>query len=127
MIKSPKDKIIKYHKMQIDRFGGLHSLKDENILDSALNAAFQTFDGKDLHATVLDKIAATCYSLIANHAFIDGNKRIGVLTMLILLEINNYTIRCTQADLIDLGLGIAAGKYKQADILTWIKSRTAQA
>jgi len=117
----PKDKILKYHKMQIDRFGGLHGLRDENVLDSALGSAFQTFDGKDLHETTIDKIASICHHLIANHAFVDGNKRIGVQVMLMLLDINHFKIRFNQTELVNLGLGIAAGNYKQPNIKEWIK------
>jgi len=66
-----KEKVLIFHEKLIERFGGSRGLRDENMLDSALNSAFQTFDGADLYKTDIDKIAAVCYSLIVNHSFID--------------------------------------------------------
>ena len=85
-----------------------------------MNGIFQTFDGKELYPTKEEKGAMLGCSLISNHAFIDGNKRIGVYVMLAFLEVNGIRIECTDNELIDLGLGIAAGEIKYEEILDWI-------
>jgi death-on-curing protein len=82
-----------------------------------------TYDGKDLYPTIIDKIAVITYSLIHNHGFVDGNKRIGIAVMIILLKMNNIKVYYTQQELIDLGLKTAEGLMKEKDILNWIKER----
>ena len=62
------------------------------------------------------------YALVSNHAFVDGNKRIGVFVMLMTLKLNGIVIRYTQSELIELGLSTASGKAKYEDILTWIQN-----
>ena len=66
------------------------------------------------------KAARLCYSIINNHPFVDGNKRIGILVMLVFLSINNVIILCQDKDIIDLGLGIASGKCDLPYIMEWI-------
>lgn len=117
------DNIILFHNKIIQQTGGSHGLRDRNLVESALNKAYVSYDGKDLYPTVEEKIAAITYSLIQNHGFVDGNKRIGIAIMLLLLKLNNIGIEYTQQELIDLGLGTAAGEYKQINILHWIKDR----
>ena len=86
---------------------------------------FQTFDGKELYPTKEEKGAMLGYSLISNHAFVDGNERIGVYVMLTFLEVNGIRIECTDNELIELGLGIAAGKINYEEILDWILNHEA--
>ena len=88
----------------IEETGGSFGIRDENLLNSALNGVFQTFDGKDLYHTKEEKGAMLGYTLISNHAFVDGNKRIGVYVMLTYLEVNGIRIKCTDSELIELGL-----------------------
>ena len=108
-----KEQILNMHENLIDEFGGMHGVRNMNLLDSAINNAFQTFEGNDLYPTVVDKAANLCFSLINNHAFIDGNKRIGILVMLVFLELNGYTIKCSNEMLIDIGTKTASGKLTQ--------------
>lgn len=61
-----------------------------------------------------------CYGLIKNHVFLDGNKRIGIYAMLVFLELNGMELECSDEELVDLGLKIAAGQYKDGDIVLWI-------
>lgn len=99
---------------------GSEGIRDEGLLDSALNAPFQTFDGEDVYKTVQAKAAKLGFFLINNHPFIDGNKRIGTLVMLVFLEINGIEIKCTDDELIKLGLGLADGTVNNKDLLGWI-------
>ncbi len=114
--------IIKLHEKLIKATGGSNGLRDERLLESALENSKATFDGLDLYPTIEDKCTTICFSLVNNHPFVDGNKRIGVYVMLVLLEYNGIKLNFTQKELVDLGLGIATGELKQNDILNWIKN-----
>lgn len=93
------------------------------MLESALNKPFQTFDGEDLYKTLVDKTSAVTFSLISNHGFVDGNKRIGVSVMLFLLKLNKIELKYSQSDLVELGLGVASGKLNEINIKEWIERK----
>lgn len=124
MILLNKEQIIDIHSLLIKESGGIDGLRDENLLESAINAPFQTFAGDELYPTIQKKAACLCYGLVNNHAFIDGNKRIGILAMMIFMELNGVGIECTDEKLIRLGLEIASGNMKQKQILMWIIEHT---
>ncbi len=111
------ENIILLHEKIINRTGGSNGIRDKGLVESALKRASITYDGKDLYLEDIDKIAVTTYSLINNHGFIDGNKRIGIVVMLIMLKMNDFII---SYELIELGLGIANGKIKEEYIINWI-------
>ena len=125
MIRFSDDKIKLLYKLMVEETGGSFGIRDEKLLDSALNGIFQTFDGKELYPTKEEKGAILGYSLISNHAFVDGNKRIGVYVMLTFLEVNGIRIECTDNELIELGLGVAAGKIRYEELLDWILNHEA--
>lgn len=112
--------IIKLHEKLIASTGGSSGLREERLLDSALENSKSTFGGLDLYPTIEEKCTTICYSLVNNHPFLDGNKRIGVYVMLVLLEYNGIKLNFRQQELVDLGLGIAKGELNQKDILGWI-------
>lgn len=114
------DQVIKMHSLLIRETGGRDGIRDENLLDSALNAPFQTFDGDDIYKTVQSKAAKLGFSLVKNHPFIDGNKRIAILVMIVFLEINGIDLECTDDELISLGIGLADGTIDDKDLLDWI-------
>jgi death-on-curing protein len=116
-----EDQVKRIHSSLIKKTGGLDGLRDNGLLDSALNSPFQTFDSKELYPDILDKAAQLCYSVIENHPFLDGNKRIGVHLMLVFLELNNIQINYTQKELIDFGYGVASGKISKEEIKEWIQ------
>ena len=91
-----------------------------SLLQSALNAPFQAFEGREVYPSLLSKAAAMCRSIISNHPFVDGNKRTGIHVMLIFLEVNGVQPNYTQRELIDLGLGVAAGNLDVNAILNWL-------
>lgn len=124
MIVLNKEQIIMMHAILIKQTGGLDGIRDEGLLDSAVNAPFQTFAGEDLYPTVQKKAACICYSLVNNHAFNDANKRIGILAMMTFMELNNLEIECSDEELITLGINIASGKIGQEEILHWIISHS---
>ena len=114
------ENIVLFHEKIIQETGGSTGIRDRGLIESALNRAFMTYDGKDLYPSINEKIAVLAHSLISNHGFVDGNKRIGVAVMVILLKMNNIKVSYTQKELIDLGLRTAEGLMKEKDILNWI-------
>ena len=121
MITLTKEQIFILHKCIYDRYGGSYGLRDEGLLDSALMAPFQTFAGEDLYPEDKDKIAHMAYALIGNHPFSDGNKRIGALVLLTLLQINGYMVESTNKDLTELIYRVAQGAGNDRDIRVWIE------
>jgi len=80
------------HKILIAKFGGSHGVRDYGTLLSALSRPYQTFDGKDLYPTAIQKAAALIESILINHPFIDGNKRTGYVLMRLLLIETVWTL-----------------------------------
>ena len=114
------DEIIGLHKKLIERTGGSHGIRDRGLLESAIYSAQANFDSEDAYPTLEEKAARLCYSITNNHAFVDGNKRIGVFTMLMTLKLNSVRISYTQAALITLGLSVADGSFDYNAVLQWI-------
>ena len=120
MIKFSKDKVELLHQMIAQETGGAVGIRDEGLLESAIEGIFQTFGGKELYPTKEEKGARLGYMLISNHAFLDGNKRIGMHVMLTFLEVNGIRINCSDDDIIEVGLGVASGKMDYGDLLQWV-------
>lgn len=93
------ENIILLHQKLIDQTGGRHGVRDMNLVESAISRAFATFDGNDLYEMTEDKIAAITFGLINNHGFVDGNKRVGIAVMLLLLKLNDYTLHYSKKSL----------------------------
>ena len=120
MIRLSKSQILLLHNQLISETGGSSGLRDESLLDSALNAPFQTFDGKDVYPSLQQKAARLCFSLVKNHPFIDGNKRIGAHAMLVFLAINSIDLQYSQEEFSDIIIQLAAGEIELTDLLHWI-------
>jgi len=108
------------HRDLVETYGGSAGVRDEKLLDSALNAPFQTFDGRPLLPSIQHKAARLCYGLVMNHPFVDGNKRTGAHVMLTFLAINGVELRYTQKELYEVILGVAAGELSDGGLLRWI-------
>ena len=120
MIRFDKDKVLLLQQLVIESTGGLAGVRDLGLLDSAIESVYQTFDGEELYKTKEEKGARLGYALVSNHAFLDGNKRVGVLVMLSFLAINGVSLSYIDDELIDLGLDLASGKMEYEDLLEWI-------
>ena len=120
MTKISSEKIKLLHQLMAEATGGSIGLRDEGLLDSAVEGAFATFDGVELYPSKEEKAAKLGYSLVSNHAFVDGNKRIGVYVIISFLELNGIHIDSSDEDIIALGLGVADGSMSQDDVLKWI-------
>lgn len=116
--------VLELHTKMIEATGGKTGILDIDLLESALFNAFTTFDGVELYPGIEDKCANICFSIIKDHPFTDGNKRMGIYLLLLLLEYNDIILHYTQPELIDLGSGVANGRYQQGDIVNWIKTHT---
>ena len=117
-----KEQILILHQALIAVSGGSEGIRDERLLDSALNAPFQTFSGTELYPTVLEKAGRLGFGLIKNHPFVDGNKRIGVHVMLVFLKLNNIELFYQDEELIQLILNIASGAEDDEQFLAWIRA-----
>ena len=123
MITIDKEQVTRLHKKLLESTGGLEGIRDEALLDSALAAPFQTFDNVELYPSAASKIARVAYSLVCNHPFVDGNKRIGTYVMLVLLELNRIEASFTDVDVIHIGLELANGKMNDKQLLEIILER----
>jgi death-on-curing protein len=102
--------------------GGSRGLRDNGLLESAVLGCYQTFDEDELSPSVEEKAARMAFAICKNHPFIDGNKRTAVMSMLVILRMNGITLSYTQAELIQLGFGIADNSINYEDIASWIRS-----
>ena len=120
MIKFSQNKVLLLHQLITEETGGDPNVRDIALLDSALESAFATFGGQELYPTKEEKGARLGYALISNHAFVDGNKRIGMYVLLTFLETNGIKIRPTNEEVARVGFAVAAGEMKYQDLLDWI-------
>lgn len=104
------------HSLVVEKSGGMDGIRDKDALESALSVPLQTFGGEELFPADLERIARLGFGLAANHAFLDGNKRIGAF-----LQWNGYTLQLQQGELADMFLALAAGSATEQDLLCWIQ------
>lgn len=120
MIILSKEQILRLHSQLISETGGTDGLRDEGMLESALNAPFQVFDETEVYPSIQQKAARLGFGLVKNHAFVDGNKRIGAHVMLVFLALNHIELDYTQRELYVTILKVADGSYTFDDLLKWI-------
>ena len=120
MIILSKEQVIKLHASLIKAAGGSEGIRDEGMLDLALNNPFQSFGGKELYPSIQAKAARLCFGLVRNHAMLDGNKRLGAHTMLVFLALNGYELSYSQNELSDVILALASGDIGEKELLQWI-------
>lgn len=120
------DEIIMLHDKLLKSTGGFSGLRDRGLLESAVFSVNASFGGVEQYPTGEEKAARLGYALITNHAFGDGNKRVGVLAMLMVLRLNDIALQYTQQELIDLGFGAASGNAGYQNILNWVLSHQAR-
>ena len=121
MIRFSQEKVLLLHRIMAQATGGSVGVRDEGLLESALEAAFSEFGGVEFYPTKEEKAARLGYSLISNHAFVDGNKRIGMYIMLTFLEVNGIHMDCTNEDVVHAGLSVAAGTMDYEGLLAWVR------
>lgn len=122
MIKLTKRQILLLHDMILDETGGMNGVRDSAALDAAISAPFVTFCGEDLFPSDIGKIARMSYGLTVNHAFVDGNKRIGAMVLQILLRENGYNLQIKEEELVEMFQSVAKGQMDDKDLVAWIQT-----
>lgn len=122
MIRFTKEKVLLLHQLIAQETRGSIGVRDEGLLESALDAVFSGFGDEEFYPTKEEKGARLGYNLISNHAFVDGNKRIGMLVMLTFLEVNGIHMDCSNEDVAQTGLDVASGDMGYEQLLTWVKN-----
>ena len=121
MIKFSQEKVLLLHKLIVEQTGGSDGIRDFGLLNSALESAYATFEGK-YFLQRKKKLRVLAYvGLVSNHAFVDGNKRIGMYVLLTFLEVNGIPLEATDEEVVDVGLRLAEGKMQYEELLQWIK------
>lgn len=115
-----KEYIMLLHEQLLSETGGMPGLRDEGLLESAITAPFVTIYDYSPYVTVQAKAARLAYGLVKNHPFFDGNKRIGMMAMLVFLHENQIDVSATQDELITLGRDLAADICSINDVISWI-------
>ena len=113
--------VMRFHTMVSEATGGADGVREAGLVDSALARASAAFGGVEAYPDVIGKAAAAGCGLVQNHGFIDGNKRIGVAVMLLILRRNGVTLRYTQDELAQLGFGLAQGLLSVPETIRWIE------
>ena len=120
MIWITTEDVIAIHSKIVQIVGGIDGIRDRAGLEAAIAAPLQSFGGCDLFPTTLEKIARLGYGLASNHAFIDGNKRIGAMMTQLLLQWNGYQLTLKKDELADMFIAIADKSAKESGLLDWI-------
>jgi len=122
MITLTLQEVLQIHEKLVVATGGSSGVRDVGLLESAVMGCYQTFDGSMLYPTVIERSAQMAFAICKNHPFVDGNKRVAVTSMIVMLRMNKVTLSFTQDELIALGLGLADGSLGYSDVLLWIRS-----
>lgn len=120
MIKMNKEQILRLHTQLVELTGGTDGTRDFNLFESAIENPFQAFGGEELYPTIQEKGARLGYGLIKNHCMLDGNKRIGVHTMLVFFALNGIELKYTQKELYEMVLSIADGSMDYEGMYKWV-------
>ncbi|MCA0363217.1 MAG: Fic family protein [Bacteroidetes bacterium] len=118
------DEVIQIQEILIEKFGGIKGVRDLDLLESAISRPFQTFDNIDLYNSPIEKAAAIIESILINHPFIDGNKRIGYVLMRLILLNSHLDIEANENDKYEFVISIAKGERKYLDIKNWILQKS---
>lgn len=120
MIRFSKEKVLLLHQILAEATGGSVGVRDDALLDSALESAFAGFGDREFYPSKEEKGARLGFALISNHAFVDGNKRIGIYVMLSFLEMNGIRLHCTDDEIVTVGLSVADGRMGYEELLQWV-------
>ena len=116
--------VIELYRQMMETSGGTVGILSIEALESAIAQPRATFDGKELYPTIIEKAAALGFSLIMNHAFVDGNKRIGHYAMETFLVINGYQLEASINEQESIIIQLASGKLNRDVFTNWIREHT---
>ena len=118
----PKADILHFHHQLIQIYGGSYGIRDEKLLDSALEQPKTTYDGRYLHDTLTSMAAAYGYHLCNNHPFIDGNKRIALVAMDTFLQQNGFEITASEKEAYKIMVQLSTGQLTKSELTKWLKT-----
>ena len=122
MIHLTLEQIVELHDLLVRETGGSHGVRDMGAVESAVAQPQMGFGGEDLYPTLVEKAAALGFSLINNHAFVDGNKRIGLSATVALLRANGSDLKATHDDLEAVVLAVASGEMARDEWTNWLRA-----
>ena len=115
--------VLALHRLIVEQTGGSGSIRDLGALESAVAQPRITFEGRDLYATLAEKAVALGFSIVRNHPFVDGNKRVGHAAMETFLILNGYELRASIDESERVVVEVAAGKCGREQLLRWVQER----
>ncbi len=115
------EQVLKLHKRVIEQSGGSIGIRDQGALESALAQPYMTYAAQELYPTLIEKVAALGFSLINNHPFVDGNKRIGHAAIEVILLMNGYEIQADVDSQETVILAVAASEMNRESFLEWLQ------
>lgn len=122
MIRYPSvDQILELHIQVLELFGGATGLRVPEAVDSAVAQMAGSFGGHELYPTVPEKASSPCFSLVMNHPFVDGNKRVGFAAMDVFLDANGYDFGGAVDDQEQTILTLAAGNLSRDEFTQWVQ------
>ena len=124
MTKFSREKVLLLHQLISQETGGEVGLRDQALLDAALAAAFAGVADREFYPSKEEKAARLGFDLISNHAFLDGNKRIGMYVMLTFLEANGIGVEADNEEVASVGLAVASGAMKYEALLEWVRKHS---
>ena len=113
--------VLAIHAQQLARFGGAAGVREPGLLDSAVAQAQASFGGQRMHGDVIAMAGAYWFHIVRNHAFVDGNKRTGLLACLVFLRRHGWSLDHASPELYDLTLALADGKLSKAQLTDWLR------
>jgi len=119
------EQVLRLHSKMIARTGGSDGVRDLGLIESAIMRASARYGDFEIYPTAAQKAASVCCGLVGNHGFVDGNKRIGVAVMLLILQKNGVLLQYTQQELIRFGLDLAQGLLSVDECVQWIETHRA--
>jgi death on curing protein len=116
------ERVMQIHRSVIEHYGGAEGVRDVGLLHSALAMPQTSFGGELLHQDLFEMAAAYLYHLVQNHAFIDGNKRVGAAVAIIFLAMNDIEVKADEDGLVELTMAVASGNAGKAEIATFFRT-----
>jgi death-on-curing protein len=114
--------VLELHRLILEQSGGGPGVRDRGAVESALAQPQMTFGGQDLYPNLADKAAALCFSLVCNHPFVDGNKRVGHAAMETFLVLNGWELSAPVEEQEQVVLNMAAGALPREQFTAWVQS-----
>lgn len=116
--------VLAIHRDQVERYGGSLGLRDGGLLDAALAMPRAMFGGEYLHEDIYSMAAAYLFHLVLNHAFIDGNKRVGFVAAAVFLELNGIEVVANNDQVVDFVLLVAQGEIEKSAVAEFLRQNS---